>query len=397
MKIALVTDTYYPRINGVSASTRSFATEFVRLGHEVQIFAPAYPQSSKDTLCVHRFPSLYLFFDPEDRLGIPFWSRGLVHHFIEAQFDIVHTQTPFSLGSAAIHWARKSGALIVHTYHTLFTEYVAHYLPWFPQRITRASTRWFSRRYCNRCDMLVCPSTAMRRVLESYAISSPIQVIPTGIDLSNFIGHDGPRYRRQLGLLPENKVLLFMGRVAEEKNIDFLLRVVNRVRHRIPHLRLLIAGEGPAKARLQRMTAQLGLTECITFLGYLTKDDWRDCYAAADLFVFSSVTETQGLVVSEAMAVGTPVVAVGEMGIKDVMASGRGGIVTKFDESEFASAIQRLLLEPQLYQSKRSEALEEAGHWSATTMAKRMLANYQSMLSKNIHHLPMLGENPINP
>ena len=374
MKIALVTDTYFPRVNGVSASTRVFAGEFRRLGCQVFVYAPAYP-GQDDEPGVVRFPSRYLWFDPEDRLARSSHPAG-VRHFLEQGFDIVHTQTPFSLGRAALGWARRSGATLIHTYHTLFVAYVEHYLERVPRALSIPLVRWASRRYCDACRRVVVPSSAMRDELLSYGVSTPVEVIPTGIALERFDGRKRWRMRREAGLPDSAPLLLFMGRVAEEKNIDFLIDVVEALEPRHPGLRFWIAGEGPAKPRLQRLVARRGLSPTVAFLGYLARDDWRDCYAAADLFVFASVTETQGLVVTEAMAAETPVVAVGAMGVRDVMGENRGGIVTRLDRGEFAAAVERLLDDRALYAEKQREALDEARRWSAGTMAERMLALY---------------------
>lgn len=382
MKIALVTDTYFPRINGVATSTQIFAEEFAKLGHEVHIYAPAFPNSIDDSenFKVYRFPSMYLFFDPEDRLGLPNKDKKLVQQFIDNKYDIVHTQTPFTIGGPAVKWARKSGAKVVHTYHTLFAAYTEHYLWFLPKALGIWYAESTSRRYCNSCDLLITPSTEMQNVLASYRVQKPIEVIPTGIRLERFIGKDGNRFRKMKGYQPEDKLLLFMGRVAEEKNIDFLLKVVDRLKNKVPHLKFLIAGEGAAKKRLEKMVDELQLQDVVHFAGYLSKEDWRDCYAGSDLFVFASVTETQGLVVTEAMAAGTPVVAVGEMGIKDVMASNKGGLVTKLDEDEFTDAVYRMMTDKALYEQKKSETLAEADKWSSTSMAKRMISAYEQLL-----------------
>jgi len=382
LKIALVTDTYYPRINGVSASTQIFAEEFYKLGHEVHIYAPAFPNyvNEETRFQVHRFPSLYLFFDPEDRLGLPGRDKKLVQHFKDQKFDIVHTQTPFTIGGPAVKWARESGAKVVHTYHTLFAAYTEHYLWFLPKSWGIAYAKKASRSYCNSCDLIVAPSSEMRNVLLSYNVTTPVEVIPTGIRLERFIGKDRERFRAIKGYQHEDKLLLFMGRVAEEKNIDFLLRVINGLRPRVPHIQFLIAGEGAAKKRLEKMTETLGMTDCVHFAGYLSKEDWRDCYAGSDLFVFASVTETQGLVVTEAMAAGTPVVAVGAMGIKDVMASGKGGVMTNLDEREFSEAVYKMLTDEAYYAQKKAETLPEAEKWSSGAMAKRMIEAYEKIL-----------------
>ncbi len=382
MKIALVTDTYFPRINGVSTSTQIFAEEFVKLGHEVHIYAPAFPNNIDETngLKIYRFPSFYLFFDPEDRLGMPWKDKKLVQQFIDNKYDIVHTQTPFTIGGPAVKWARKSGAKVVHTYHTLFAAYVEHYLWFMPKALSVWYAKSASRRYCNACDLLITPSTEMRNVLLSYNVTKPVEVIPTGIRLDRFKDRDGERFRKMKGYKPEDQVVLFMGRVAEEKNIDFLMRVVHRLKPRVPNLQFLIAGEGAAKKHLEKMALDMGMNDYVHFAGYLSKEDWRDCYDGSDLFVFASITETQGLVVTEAMAAETPVVAVAEMGIKDVMASGRGGLTTKLDMDEFTEAVFRMLTDKALYAQKKSETLAEADKWSSTSMAKRMIEAYEKIL-----------------
>jgi 1,2-diacylglycerol 3-alpha-glucosyltransferase len=382
LKIALVTDTYFPRINGVSTSTQIFAEEFIKLGHEVHIYAPEFPNQidENDHLKIYRFPSFYLFFDPEDRMGMPWKDKKLVQQFLDNKYDIVHTQTPFTLGGPAVKWARKSGAKVVHTYHTLFAAYTEHYLWFLPKSLGIWYAKNASRRYCNSCDLLVTPSTEMRNVLLGYNVTKPVEVIPTGIRLARFQGRDGERFRRMKGYKPEDQVVLFMGRVAEEKNIDFLMRVVHSLKPRVPNLQFLIAGEGAAKKHLEKMAEEKGMNGYVHFAGYLSKEDWRDCYDAADLFVFASITETQGLVVTEAMAAGTPVVAVGEMGIKDVMATGKGGLVTKLDEEEFTAAVYRMLTDKALYEQKKSETLAEAEKWSSGAMAKRMIEAYEKIL-----------------
>ena len=384
LKIALVTDTYFPRINGVSTSTQIFGEEFAKLGHEVHIYAPAFPNQidENNSLKVYRFPSWYLFFDPEDRLGKPWADKKLVQQFIDNKYDIVHTQTPFTIGGPAVDWARKSGAKVIHTYHTLFAAYTEHYLWFLPKAVGVWYAKWASRRYCNSCDLLITPSTEMRDVLKSYNVTKPIEVIPTGIRLERFEGRDSQRYRKLIGYKPEDKVLLFMGRVAEEKNIDFLLKVVHRLKPEIPQIKFLIAGEGAAKKRLEKMVEDLQMKDYVHFAGYLSKEDWRDCYAGSDLFVFASITETQGLVVTEAMAAETPVVAVAEMGIKDVMAHEKGGLTTKLDFDQFTDAVRRMLTDPKLYQAKKAETLEEAHKWSSTSMAKRMIEAYEKILKK---------------
>jgi 1,2-diacylglycerol 3-alpha-glucosyltransferase len=380
MKIALVTDTYFPRVNGVSTSMRTFAREFVKLGHEVHIHAPAYPGHVEDAepFRVVRYPSWYLFFDPEDRLGHA--SGRQKRAFIGEKYDIVHTQTPFTLGGPAVKWARKSGAKVVHTYHTLFTAYVEHYLWFLPKSLGIRYAKWFSRNYCHTCDLIATPSSEMRKELLGYCIKTPIDVIPTGIPLERFEGRNPEKFRKDNGFSAEDRLLLFVGRVAEEKNLDFTLRVFKRLLQKVPRAHYVIGGAGPSLEKLKGYAKELAIAERVHFLGYIQGELWRDCYAAADLFFFASLTETQGLVVTEAMAAGTPVVAVNRMGIRDVMAEQKGGVTCEPDEEEFYQASLRMLTDPKLYAQKKAETLAEAARWSSGAMARKMLEAYEKLL-----------------
>jgi glycosyltransferase involved in cell wall biosynthesis len=382
MKIALVTDTYFPRVNGVSTSMRTFAREFAKMGHEVHIHAPAFPGHAEDPepFRVVRYPSWYLFFDPEDRLGHA--DKAQIRAFLDEKYDMVHTQTPFTLGKPAVKWARRSGARVVHTYHTLFTAYVEHYLWFLPKAFGVWYAKYVSRTYCDSCDLTVTPSGEMRRELASYGTRCPIEVIPTGIPLERFEGADPAKFRRDHGFTEKDRLLLFVGRVAEEKNIDFQMRVFKRLMEKVPDLHFVIGGAGPSLEKLKAYAGEIGIAERTHFLGYISGTLWRDCYAAADLFFFASLTETQGLVVTEAMAAGTPVVAIARMGIRDVMAEQKGGLTVEPDEEEFYQASLRMLTDGELYARKKAETLTEAARWSSGAMAKKMLEAYEGLLKK---------------
>jgi 1,2-diacylglycerol 3-alpha-glucosyltransferase len=382
MNIGIVTDTYLPRVNGVVASIRAFAAEFRKLGHRVFVLAPKFPDFADTEPDILRFPSHYIFFDPEDRLGNPFAaeSRELVRYLSEAKLDILHTQTPFTLGMTALTWAKRFKVPVVHTYHTLFEAYIHHYIRFVPPFAGRALAKYFSRWYCNRHDLTVVPSTAMAETLHAYGVHKPVAVVPTGIDLTPFAQVDGPRMRKQLGVPADTPFLLTMGRVAHEKNLPFLFDVLERLAPVQPKARLMICGQGPALEDIKAEAAKRGLGERVMFTGYLTKHDWADLYAAADLHLLASVTETQGLVLTEAMAAGTPCVAVAAMGVKDVMAGG-GGLTVDLDVQHFADAVNRLLTDKALYAAKVAEAKVQAQAWSIQAKAKQLLGEYEKLLA----------------
>src|SRR5215213_6598337 len=176
MKIALVTDTYLPRINGVSTAVTTLARELRALGCEVQICAPAFPDYVDEAPDVHRVPSWYLALDPEDRLAKP-WHRPTAEYFAIQKFALVHTQTPFSLGVAALRWARQSGARVVHTYHTRFSSYTESYLGLIPRSVSGRMVQVLSKRYCDACDLVVAPSASIREELLTFQVQTRVEVI----------------------------------------------------------------------------------------------------------------------------------------------------------------------------------------------------------------------------
>jgi glycosyltransferase involved in cell wall biosynthesis len=383
MKIAFFTTTYAPRINGAVRSVASFAESIRKLGHEVCVVAPAYPNHETSEDGVFRIKSHYLFFDPEDRLANPWLpsSRKLMKEIMGRRFDIIHTHTPFLLNIDAYLWARRQGCALVHTYHTLWETY-GHYLKMIPPFYFNPLVRIISTHMCNRMDLIVVPSTQMRERLLSYRVRTPIAVNPTGIDLERYDRLDGSIFRKRHGIPADTRVLLFAGRIGKEKNIDFLLQVLKRVLEIEPNIIFLIAGDGPERSRLEELTARNRLSDYVRFLGYLSYEELVSCYSAADIFVFASVTETQGIVVGESMAAGTPVVALARMGVVDMMKDGKGGILVEPRIDDFSGAVVSLLRDHELYVRKQKEARERAKIWSNVSMAERMVAAYEELLAR---------------
>lgn len=383
LDILMITDVYYPRVNGVSTSIRTFRREFEKLGHSVRLVAPAYPRHNDGEEVVMRIPSRYLPLDPEDRLMRYAPLVDLESYLRRKRPDLIHIQTPFVAHRAGVRLARRLDIPVVESYHTYFEEYFYHYIPFLPKSVLRFAARRLSRTQCNRLDGLVVPSRAMLDVLREYGITARAEIIPTGINLTRFANGDGAAFRARHGIEGERPLLLFVGRVAFEKNICFLLDMLLEVRRSHPGTLLVITGEGPAQPGLQRHVAKLGLGENVRFIGYLRENnDLCDCYAAADAFVFASRTETQGLVLLEAMALGTPVVALAEMGVRDILEPGKGGLVAQNTPSDFAAQVCRLLGDVELRRRLGNEAREYVHSWTARAMAERMLEFYRQVIGQ---------------
>lgn len=381
----MISDVYFPRITGVSTSIQTFAREFVHRGHEVTLIAPAYPHSTGPSLPepfeVLRIPSRYLVIDPEDRMLRPRALRRHDRMLAARGFDLLHIQTPFFAHYSGLGIARRLDIPVVESYHTFFEQYLHHYVPFVPVAWMQRLARAFSVAQCNAVDALAVPSHAMLEVLHGYGVTTHAKVIPTGIDLTQFSSGDGARFRTRWAIPSERPVLVHVSRLAFEKNIEFILRMLVKVKQVVPNVLLVIAGEGPAHQRLEHLSSHLGLTDNILFTGYLARDGaLEDCYCAGTAFVFASRTETQGLVLLEAMALGVPVVSTAIMGTQEVLAGGGGALIAKDDITDFANQAIRILTDPDLRARLSTEAIAHAQSWSAPALAERMLDLYRAVI-----------------
>jgi glycosyltransferase involved in cell wall biosynthesis len=380
MKILFISDVYFPRINGVSTSIETFRRNLRSLGHTVHLIAPDYQTPSSDETDIMRVPSKHLPFDPEDRLMSYGWVMKNIDKLRSEQYDIIHIQTPFVAHYLGTKLSRLLNIPCVETYHTFFEEYLYHYIPVVPKKLLKLVAKRFSRHQGNSLDGMVVPSHPMLRVLKDYGVTTRSEVIPTGIEPASFVLGDRESFRKNYNIPEDRPVLLFVGRVAHEKNIGFLLKVLDCVRKVIPKVLFVIAGEGPARESLAHEAKVLGLNENITFIGYLDRHtELNNCYRSADIFIFSSRTETQGLVLLEAMAQGVPVVSTAELGTKDVLRDGLGVWIAKEDLSDFTDKVVRMLNDNDARKSLGSSGRDYAHGWSASKQAERMLSFYHSI------------------
>ncbi|HEY9103400.1 glycosyltransferase [Chitinimonas sp.] len=382
MRVLMVSDVYFPRVNGVSTSIQTFRREMPAQGVQIDLIAPAYPDTSAEE-GIHRIPSRYLAFDPEDRLMQRHAIRLQLPELTSRGYDLVHIQTPFIAHYAGLELASKMQLPVVTTYHTFFEEYLHHYAKLLPASLTRLVARRFSRGQCNATDGVIAPSLAMRDALHSYGVTAPIEIIPTGIPLAQFSVGDGADFRARHGIAADREVALFVGRVAHEKNIDMLLEVTARLARQRPRFLLVIAGEGPALGHLKAKVAKLGITGHVLFLGYMDRArELPNCYRAADVFAFASTTETQGLVLLEAMAMGLPVVAIPAMGARDILQPGLGCLCAENTVEDFAAKLAQLLDQPTLRAELAEQAAVYATSWSAPATAERLAAFYRRILAR---------------
>lgn len=380
LRVLMLTDVYFPRINGVSTSIETFRTDIGNEGVAIRLIAPAYPDSGPDEH-IWRIPSRRLPFNPEDRLMR--W-RHLVeaaHRASGEGVDVIHIQTPFAAHYAGVRLAREKSLPVVATYHTHFEEYIQHYFPLLPKSWLKAAARRIARHQCDDLDAVIVPSPAMRETLAEYGISTPMHILPTGIPVGQFAGGDGARFRSRHAIPADRPVALYVGRVAHEKNISFLLQALVHAAWQRPDLLMIIAGEGPALHSLQRQATELRLDNHVRFVGYLDrKCELPDCYATANIFTFASRTETQGLVLLEAMAAGLPVFAVAHLGTTSILESRRGAIVAPEEPEAFGKALAELVGNRAALSRLAGEGRAFAEEWSAPERARQLAHLYRALV-----------------
>ncbi len=381
MKILFISDVYFPRVNGVSTSIETFRRNLHLLGHTVHLIAPDYGTPAADEAGILRVPARAVPLDPEDRLMRYGWVMQQLERLRGEHYDLIHVQTPFVAHYLGVKLSHLLDIPCIETYHTFFEEYLYHYIPFLPKSLTRWLAKRFSRHQGNSLDGMVIPSRPMQRVLQAYGIATTMEVIATGIEPASFVPGDRVAFREKYGIGQERPMLLFVGRVAHEKNIDFLIKVVNQVRGQVADVLFVIAGEGPARAHLEQEVKRLALDQHVRFIGYLDRHtELNNCYRAADIFIFSSRTETQGLVLLEAMAQGVPLVSTAELGTRDVLQDGAGVWIAQEELSDFSGNVVKMLGHAQARSELGELGRAYANEWSAAKQAKKMLAFYDTVM-----------------
>jgi len=381
MRVAIFSESYEPIINGVSVCVATLRDGLRKRGHEVCVFAPAFRGHKDEDADVYRFPSAHTFFMRDYPFPIPY-SPELRRKFESLHFDVVHTQTPFLLGIVGARWARRYGVPLVSTNHTLYTQY-AHYVPLRPKALTGLGLIRLMKWYYSGCDALVAPSIAVERILRSYGVRTHVEVIRTGVVAAkDRTAEEILAIRKSHGLEAGDFVLLYVGRIAREKNLSMLLRAFETVSGRHSNARLFLIGGGPALDETKRLATDLGLGYRLRFFGMLSRDEIDPLYASADAFVFPSTTETQGIAICEALSAGLPVVAVNAGGIPENVQHGVDGFLTIDDPIEFADRISFLITHPQERLRMSDAARSNAGSFSVDRMVEDFESFYESVIER---------------
>lgn len=399
MKIAMFTDAYFPRINGVAVSVNSYANELVRLGYEVCVVCLEYSEEQQKSAFFNekasdesspfkiiRIPSSGLIWSKEDRV-----ARLDKWHFIKKEMDefkpdTIHINSEWMVGYFGALYARHRCIPYVYTFHTMWEDYIANYVSFLPEFSTRKIGKEVVKFYLKRAAVIIAPTSRIASVVQRYGIDRKVEILPTGIpeSRSKFKLKRSLQISTRLYLkfpaIRGKKILLYVGRIVKEKNLEFLYDVLANVQKKNPHTALLMVGGGPTVEELKNSAVQRGLGGSVFFTGYIPSNDLVYFYRLAQVFVFPSKTETQGLVTVEAMMTGLPVVAIGEMGTLDVMQGDNGGFMVKDDPQEFAQRVDDLLCNQQLRKMKSQEAKLWGAKWSISELTPRLIECYEKAI-----------------
>ncbi|MFW5787327.1 MAG: glycosyltransferase family 4 protein [Halanaerobiales bacterium] len=376
MKIGFFSESYKPYVSGVVKSIESFKNQFKEKGHKVYIFAPDYPEARPEDN-VFRIKSFPALTHPDFRLPLTFFNK-IRDKIKSLQLDIIHTHSPFLAGWLAKYVSQKLNIPLVFTYHTLYEKY-SHYAP-IGKLLAKKITIKYTKKYCEYCDLIIAPSNYVKKKLQERDILNRILTVPTGIELSLYENKDTDWIQDKYKIDEEEKILLFVGRLGKEKNIDFLLKSFQKISNKIDNVRLMIVGEGPYKKNLESLRDNLGIEKKVIFTGLQPYNKVIDFYLYSDLFVFPSLTETQGLVILEAMAGGLPVVAVDAGGVTAMIDQGENGILVRENINQFVRAVVKILSDEKEYRVYCQNAVKKAAGYSISRMADKLLQGYRDIL-----------------
>ncbi len=383
MNIVMLTNTYLPHVGGVARSVAAFAAEYRRRGHQVLVTAPEFKGQPANETGVVRIPAIQNFNGSDFAAPLP--VSGLLSKELDLfQPDIVHAHHPYLLGMTALRIARYRKLPLVFTHHTRYEQY-AHYAladsPTFRRFVIELATR-----YANLCNQVFTPSGSITTLLRERGVVTPITVVPTGVDTARFAQGNSAGFRRKLGIPKDAFVVGHLGRLAPEKNPKFLAQAVVRFLTAEPAACFLLVGVGPSEPDIRSVFEAAGLTQRLHHVGVLQGQELMDAYHAMDLFAFTSRSETQGMVLTEAMASGIPVVGLDAPGVREIIRSRHNGCLLHVETVEaFCAALQWVAaLSSEKRQHLRQNALATAETFSMASTADKALACYEALMAESV-------------
>jgi 1,2-diacylglycerol 3-alpha-glucosyltransferase len=381
MKICMMTNTYLPHVGGVARSVSTFADEFRRRGHDVLVVAPKFegrPLSPRAEAIVERVAAIQNFNGSDFSVRLPL-AAALSARIDAFDADIMHAHHPFLLGDTALRIGANRNVPVIFTHHTKYEDYT-HYVPFDSPALKQAAIN-LSTEFANLCDGVIAPSESIARLIRRRGVKTEIAVVPTGIHVEAFASGDGERFRDRHGIPQRAFVLGHVGRLAPEKNLGFLANAAALFLKRAPSAWFVVVGGGPFEPKLREILEAEGVMSRVIFTGPQTGKNLHDAYRSMDVFGFSSCSETQGMVVAEAMAAEVPVVALRAPGVREVLEDGRNGFMLPAEGTErvFAARLLQLYKSAALRRELSAGAAATAARFSRETCAEQALEFYREV------------------
>ncbi|WP_105616147.1 glycosyltransferase family 4 protein [Vallitalea okinawensis] len=387
MNIGIFTDCYYPQINGVVTSVRILEEELLKRGHNVTIITVDIPGYIEESDHVIRVKSVPFSKWKEFRIGVPFLP--LAYKTVKSlNLDLIHTHTEFSIGHLGRYLAKVQNIPILHTYHTMYEDYT-HYVfnSKYGKNMVRKLIKQGSKLYVKKYDAIIVPTDKTKSALLGYGVTNNIHVVPTGINIEHFDQHDQDHpklkeIRNELGIQPDDYVILSLGRISEEKSIDLTIKQMKRLIIHEPHAKLIIVGDGPYRQTLEKLTLDMNLDNCVHFVGRVPFDDVSYYYSLAKVFVSASKTETQGLTIMESMASMLPVIVYDDDNVKGIVINGYSGRLFN-TESELTTCIIDAIRHPDMTNQMTHHAFDIVQSLSKEAFGENAEKVYQEVLRLN--------------
>ncbi len=389
LQIAMVSNNYFPFVSGVSVSVERLRNGLSDLGHTLQLLVPRYREAWQDDGSIKRIPTLMAFGQKSEfRLTNPFSAR-FRRCLREFKPDLIHVHHPFWLGSMGLLMGRRLKVPVVYTYHTRLEHY-AHFVPLPGALFRNLISHYLIKRFSNRCQGVIVPTYSAEEYLRMIGVRTPTLVQPTGIDVERFTNvekSDVEALREQLGVDPARKILISVSRISKEKNIGFMLEALAELKSQgHDDFQLLLIGDGPDKEAIQTQIDTLKLASLVTLVGAVAPSKMALYYHLGDIFVFASTSETQGMVILEAMSAGLPVVAVRSSGIDDVVRQGVNGFKTPQNRQAWGQQVVALKDDPELREQLGHQASHFAEAFDIANFAEAVATFYAEVLAK--YHSP---------
>ena len=389
MKIGIFTDTYNPTVSGVVTSINMIEKELKKRGHEVYIYAPSKSQkvSEDEHLTMLKSVPLPVAKQYKNRIA-GFYSREAAKEIKKVGLDIIHTQSEFGLGHFGKIISRKFDIPFIHTYHTMWEDYIHYIMPIKTGRkiYSKRIVRNFSKSFVRKAECVITPSKKTEKYLKykCKVKNKPIYIIPNGIDIhpfdsKNFDEKSRNKLKKDLGINLNDKVIVFIGRMGDEKSIDVVMDNIPIVIKSIPNVKFLLVGDGPSRVPLEEQAKRLNIQDNVIFTGKVPWCDVPKYYNLGDVFVNASLTETQGLTFIEAMAAGVPIVAKYAPNLTEFIINNKNGILAK-KNSDFSKAIINVLTNKKLAEKLKINGLETSKEYSSEVFGNKLEMLYEEII-----------------